>query len=73
MSQFYACRRTIAERGEAGSSRPVIVPAVGTEAAPRDTSIALELAAGCKVRFSGPLATEQPADFVVVQQSRCGR
>lgn len=72
-SAFYAWRRTIGERDNADLSGPAFVPAVVTEAAPQDPSIAVELANGCVLRFSGPLATAQLADLVVALQLRCKR
>lgn len=69
-SQFYAWRRTIGERDDAGNAQPAFVPAVVTEEAARESSIAVELPSGCVLRFSGAHATEQVADLVVALQSR---
>lgn len=72
-SAFYAWRRTIGERDEARTSGPAFVPAVMTKEATQEPSIALELAGGCVLRFSGSMATEQLADLVVALQSRAAR
>jgi transposase-like protein len=75
-SAFYAWRRTITERDKARGGRrqePAFVPAVVTEEPPREASIAIELADGSVLRFSGSTSTEQLADLVVALQSRCGR
>jgi transposase len=78
-SAFYAWRRTLAAREarSAPKSRryspaPAFVPAVVT-AAPSDTTIALELAGGCVLRFAGPTASEQLADLIVALQARGAR
>jgi len=70
-SQFYAWRRTIAERD--GDAQPAFVRAAVTKEAAQGSSIAIELPAGCVLRFSGSHATEQLADLVVALQSRCPR
>ena len=69
-SAFYAWRRTIVERDDAGVSGPAFVPAVVTEGASREASVAVEVAGGCVLRFSGPLAAEQLADLIVALRSR---
>jgi transposase-like protein len=69
-SQFYAWRRTIGKRDGAGNARPAFVPAVVTEEAARESSIAVELPSGCVLRFSGAHATQQVADLVIALQSR---
>ncbi|MBX3435738.1 MAG: transposase [Pirellulales bacterium] len=69
-SQFYAWRRTIGERDGADNARPAFVPAAVTKEAAYGSSIAIELATGCVLRFSGAHATEQVADLVVALQSR---
>lgn len=76
---FYAWRRTIAERDDARTSPPAFVPVAVTkplaitQAAAQESSIMLELAGGCVLRFSGPAAAEQLADLVVALQARCAR
>jgi hypothetical protein len=72
-SQFYAWRRTIGQRDDSDNPQPAFVPAVVTEGAGRESSIAVELPGGCVLRFSGAHATEQLADLVVALQSRCER
>ncbi|MCO6045265.1 hypothetical protein NG895_15240 [Aeoliella sp. ICT_H6.2] len=72
-SAFYAWRRTIDEREEAGGSQPAFVPAVVTNDENYETSVAVELPGGCLLRFSGPTATQQLAELIVALQSRCGR
>lgn len=72
-SQFYAWRRTIDERDDTRTSGPAFVPAVVTEEAARESSIAVALPSGCVLRFSGPMAIEQLADLVIALQSRCER
>lgn len=69
-SAFYAWRRTIGERDETGNALPAFIPAVVTEEAARESSIAVEVASGCLLRFSGPTATEQLADLVIALQAR---
>lgn len=70
-SAFYAWRRTIGERDDTRTSRPAFVPAVVTEEAAHKSSIAIELAGGCVLRFSGAHATEQLANLIVALQMRC--
>jgi len=72
-SAFYAWRRTIGERNDAGSSSPAFVPAVVTQEAACESSIAVELHGVCVLRFSGSMATEQLAELVIALQSRCER
>jgi len=72
-SAFYAWRRTIDERSGTGSAGPAFVPAVMTTQPRSDSSMAIELADGCVLRFSGENATEQLAELVIALQSRCGR
>ena len=72
-SALYAWRRTIGERDEARTSGPAFVPAVVTKEATQEPSIAIELAGGCVLRFSGSMATEQLASLVMALQSRCER
>ena len=72
-SAFYAWRRTIGERDGAGRSLPTFVPAVVSDKLPGEASIAVELASGCVLRFSGPMATEQLTDLIVALQSRGAR
>lgn len=69
-SAFYAWRRTIGDRDDARTSAPAFVPAVVTKEAPPESSIAIELASGYVLRFSGPMATEQVAELVIALQSR---
>jgi transposase len=76
---LHAWRRTIARRD--GSARPAkprraapaFVPLVVKESPPRDTSIALELAGGCVLKFAGPMAAEQLAELVLALQGRNSR
>lgn len=77
---FYAWRRTIGERdGRPASTEqrpaasPAFAQAVVTATAPRDSSVVVELAGGCLLRFSGPASTEQLADLIMALQSRGGR
>ena len=70
---FYAWRWTIGERDAAAPSQPAFVPAVVTAQPRSESSIAIELAGGCVLRFSGTRATEQLADLVLALQSRGGR
>ena len=70
-SAFYAWRRTIGERNDARTSGPAFVPAVVTKEAASESTIAIELAGGCVLRFSGANATEQLADLIMAMQSRC--
>ena len=70
-SAFYAWRRTIGERDDSRTSGPAFVPAVVTKEAVQEPSIAIELASGCVLRFSGADATEQLANLVMALQSRC--
>ena len=72
-SAFYVWRRTIGERDDTRTSGPAFVPAVVTEELPSESSIAIELAGGCVLRFTGSTATEQVANLVVALQSRCER
>lgn len=72
-SAFYAWRRTIGERDETGVAQPAFVPAVMTTQPHSESSIAIELAGGCVLRFSGANATEQLAELVIALQSRGGR
>lgn len=69
-SQFYAWRRTIGERDGADNAQPAFVPAVVTKEAAQESWMAIELASGCVLRFSGPVATEQLADLVIALQAR---
>jgi hypothetical protein len=81
-ASFYTWRRTIAERdGTAFPPRLSFVPAVVTDDlesdasvamadAPCRTSIAIELAGGCVLKFAGPNSTEQLADLIIALQSR---
>jgi hypothetical protein len=69
-SQFYAWRRTIGQRDAPGKPGPAFVSALVVDASPRESSIAIELAGGCVLKFSGPLASEQLADLIVALQSR---
>ncbi len=69
-SQFYAWRRTIGEREDAGNAQPAFVPAVVTKDATHESSIAVELPSGCVLRFSGARVTEQEAELVIALQSR---
>jgi transposase-like protein len=68
-SAFYAWRRTIGERDD--NAQPAFVPAVVTKEAASESSIAIELAGGCVLRFSGAHATEQLANLILALQSRC--
>lgn len=68
-SAFYAWRRTIGERDDTRTPGPAFVPAVVTKEAA--SSIAIELAGGCVLRFSGADATAQLADLIIALQSRC--
>jgi hypothetical protein len=70
-SAFYAWRRTIGERDDTRTSGPAFVPAVVSKEAARESSIAIELAGGCVLRFSGARATEELADLDLALQSRC--
>lgn len=70
-SAFYAWRRTIGERDDARTPRPAFVPAVVTKEAAHKSSIAIELASGCVLRFSGADTTEQLANLIMALQSRC--
>lgn len=70
-SAFYAWRRTIGERDDTRTSGPAFVPAVVTKEAALESSVAIELAGGCVLRFSGADATSQLADLIVALQSRC--
>lgn len=72
-SAFYAWRRTIGARSGTGNAGPAFVPAVMTTQPPSESSIAIELAGGYVLRFSGTGATKQLADLVIALQSRCGR
>jgi hypothetical protein len=72
-SAFYAWRRTIGDRSGTGNAGPAFVPAIMTTQPRSESSIAIELAGGCVLRFSGANATEQLADLVVTLQSRCRR
>lgn len=75
-SAFYAWRRTIGERDEAGGARrkaPAFVPAVVTSPPNRETDISLELPGGGILRFVGATATEQLADLIVALQLRAAR
>lgn len=72
-SAFYAWRRTIGERDGESNSGPAFVPAVVTKGSTYDASIAVELASGCVLRFSGPTAIEQLADLIVALQSKALR
>lgn len=72
-SAFYFWRRTIGQRDEADRSQPAFVPAVLSDQSPGQSSVALELASGCVLRFSGPTAVEQIADVIVALQSKAGR
>lgn len=72
-SAFYAWRRTIGGRDDARTPGPAFVPAIVTKEAAQESSITIELAGGCVLRFSGAQATAQLADLIVVLQSRCGR
>lgn len=67
---FYAWRRTIGERDDAYRFRPAFVRAVVSKEAAHGSSITIELATGCVLRFSGAHATEQVADLIVALQSR---
>ncbi|HEX4286560.1 MAG TPA: hypothetical protein VHZ28_15815 [Terracidiphilus sp.] len=69
-SAFYAWRRTIGERDDTRTSGPVFVPAVVTKEAAHESSMAIELASGCVLRFSGPHAIKQLADLVIALQAR---
>lgn len=77
---FFAWRRTIGERDgrpaptkRRPATSPAFAQAVVTAAAPRDSSVVVELVGGCLLRFSGPAATEQLADLILALQSRGGR
>ena len=70
-SAFYAWRRTIGERDDRRSPGPAFVPAVVTKEEAHESSVAIELAGGCVLRFSGPDATEQLANLIMALQSRC--
>lgn len=69
-SAFYAWRRTVGERDEARTSGPAFLPAIVTKETVRESSIAVELAGGCVLRFSGAEAIEQLADLVIALQAR---
>lgn len=69
-SQFYSWRRTIGERDDTGNFQPVFVPAVVTNDANCEASIAVELPGGCVLRFSGAHGIEQLADLVIALQAR---
>jgi hypothetical protein len=56
LQTFYVWRRTLREWDAVGNAQcevPAFVPAVVTEALPSEASIAIELASGCMLRFSG--------------------
>jgi transposase-like protein len=74
---FYSWRRTIGERDGRSApmkrrpaTSPTFAQAVVKAAAPGDSSVVVELAGGCRLRFSGPAVTEQLADLILALQSR---
>jgi len=69
-SAFYAWRRTIGERDDSRTSGPAFVPAVVTKEMAHESWMAIELASGCVLRFSGAHGIEQLADLVIALQAR---
>jgi hypothetical protein len=69
-SAFYAWRRTIGKRGDTRTSGPAFVPAVVTKEVAQESRMAIELASGCVLRFSGAHGIEQLADLVIALQAR---
>jgi len=63
-SAFYAWRRTIGERDDAGNSEPAFVPAVINGEAQYDEPLVLALASGMKLHFPPATPAERVAELV---------
>ncbi|MBX3433471.1 MAG: hypothetical protein KF847_09135 [Pirellulales bacterium] len=75
-SAFYAWRRTIGERDEVGGAlrkAPAFVPAVVTNASPREESIVIELGGGRTLRLPGAISVERVAELVAALEARAAR
>ena len=69
-SAFYAWRRTIGERDDAGSSEPAFVPAVINGEADRDEPLVLKLSGDLELQFPQAMPPERVAELVRALQSQ---
>ena len=69
-SAFYAWRRTIRERDEAGNSPPAFVPAVINGEAQHDESLVLALAGGLKLHVPPATPAKRVAELIRALQSQ---
>lgn len=68
-SAFYAWRRTIGERDEAGNSGPAFLPAVINREAEHDESLVLKLAGDLELRLSQSTPADRVMELVRALQS----
>lgn len=69
-SAFYAWRRTLGERDEAGSFRPAFVPAVIHSEAGPELPLVLKLAGGLALCLPQAMSAERVAELVRALQSQ---
>ena len=69
-SAFYAWRRTIGERDDAGNSEPAFVPAVINGEAQHDVPLVLALTSGMKLHFPPATPAKRVAELVHALQSQ---
>lgn len=68
-SQFYAWRRTIGERDEAGNLQPAFVPAVVTKEAVHESSITVELVGGRVLKLPTSTPAARLAELVLALEA----
>ncbi|QDU54627.1 IS66 family insertion sequence element accessory protein TnpA [Aeoliella mucimassa] len=69
-SAFYAWRRTISEREDAGNSQPAFLPAVINGEADQESPLVLLLASGLELRLPQTIAATRLAELVWALQSQ---